>query len=1036
MPIPQALTALGSWVAVTASRIVANVASKIFTQPSKPRNTATQGKTQVAQVVKRGEEQLRKAEVDYLRGKAKREQELVDIQADLAKMREIEVEAGMAIAEEQAEREERALEISERELQLKQQTFQLAKQRLKQEGKIAETQRQQVERALELRERELQILAEERAERSRLSYLHLQILQQSKAIEIDLHLNKIQADWDRENWSGVLSRAEMQKILIEGREKPRLLMLISPPNIDGSTEFDNNLHGAVRGELKYFVERSYPIDSNLCPVEFYGRFFKRSVFDIELKQYEKDLEPIPTVVIYSDVTDEKVYFYIHCWGMANSGSLTLPWNWLEERNRLETSKNKTRDESRLIIRDAVVKLHQLLAAFWADLYYLQINPHHEVRLFQLDEDFPAEWAKAQFKALKIFQQQILESYKDSLMTSESKETTSRRTTVKPLKELNILILGETGVGKSTWINAFANYVIYENLGEAEQGELLSLIPSSFTMTDDNYQAKRIVIGKDDNECLIDGQSATQEPRVYILSNEYGTIRLIDTPGIGDTRGIEQDKKNVANILAFLSNYSEIHGICILLKPNNARLNVMFQFCIKELLTHLHRSAAQNIIFCFTNARATFYKPGDTLPALKKLLEDNPDVEISLSKQTIYCMDNESFRFLAALKNGVLFDEKDRQDYSASWDRSINETTRLLKYIGSLKPHKTQDTLTLNDARRLVVNLSRPIAEISQNIQTNIAVLEDKIKEVTSSEQSIQELLKNLYIPKINIEQKILDYPRTVCTSSKCTEVVSNEDGIKKIHYKTHCHEHCYLDGIQTDVVNNVALQNCSAMNSSKYCNVCGCSWTTHMHITYETYPVRKRIIDKSIKTQIESKEEAKREINKFIQTLDRRIEQFKKEQNFITQASAKFACFLKQNAIAPYNDALAAYLDHLIHEEQQKVCAGGGNQTLNGLQKMKREYDEQVKILEDAMKRGENQAKITPDDIKALEKKLLNLEITGADLKTVMTHATAAKSSAVAHNERQFQTRNPRRSDGLISNFANAVTNTANALWDMFYPQD
>lgn len=418
MPIPHALVAIGSWIGVTASRIVANVAGRIFSQPNKSSSAITQGKTQVT---KRGEEQLRKAESDYLRGRAKREQDLVNIQADLAKMREIEVEAGMAIAAAQTEREERALEISERELQLKQQTFQLAKQRLKQEGQIAETQRQQVERALELREQELQILAEERAEKIRLSYLHLQILQQNKAIEIDLHLSTIQANWDQENWSGVLSRAEMKQILLEGREKPRLLMLVSPPDIEGCSDFDIHLHKDVRGELKSFIENYYPLDSDLCPVEFYGRFFKRSVFDIEVKQYEKDLAPIPTVIIYSDVTDKKIFFYIHYWGFIEGVPLTLSWNWREERDKLET-EGKTEDESNSIIRDAIVKIHQLLAAFWSDLYYLQINPHHEVRLFQLDENFPAEWVHIQFETLKTFQQERLASYRNSLMTLENKET--------------------------------------------------------------------------------------------------------------------------------------------------------------------------------------------------------------------------------------------------------------------------------------------------------------------------------------------------------------------------------------------------------------------------------------------------------------------------------------------------------------------------------------------------------------------------------------------------------------------------------------
>ncbi|TAE56096.1 MAG: hypothetical protein EAZ87_19030 [Nostocales cyanobacterium] len=611
------------------------------------------------------------------------------------------------------------------------------------------------------------------------------------------------------------------------------------------------------------------------------------------------------------------------------------------------------------------------------------------------------------------------------------------------KEINILIMGETGVGKSTWVNAFANYVTYANIQDAEQGELINLIASSFSMTDDNYQEKVIKIGEDSNESSVQGQSATQEPRAYYTEIGNTIIRLIDTPGIGDTRGIEQDKKNVANILAFLANYPTIHGICILLKPNNARLTVMFEFCIKELLTHLHRSAAQNIVFCFTNARGTFYKPGDTLPALKKLVEDNPDVEISISKETIYCMDNESFRFLAAIKNGIVFDKKDRQDYAVSWVRSVNETVRLLKYVSSLTPHETQETLTLNSARRLVYSLSRPIAEISQNIQTNIAVLQDHKREISSGKQSIQELEKKLYIPKVFLETKTLKYPRTVCTSDSCVDVISVEDGIQKIHYKTICHDRCHLTGVTTDVVNNVALQSCAAIKNNNYCRVCGCSWTKHMHITYETTQVSKKVIDKSIQSLIESKEDSQSKIKKLIESHNKRIEKYKEEQKFVTSASAKFACFLKQNAITPYNDALSAYLDHLIHQEEQKVGAGGKNQTLRGLQKMKREYDEEIKILEDAMKEGDNQITITPDDISEIKQKLLNLEMTGADLKSVITQATTAKSNVVAHNERQFKTRNYRKLDGWISDFANILTDAindganaindgANKLWEFF----
>ncbi len=161
--------------------------------------------------------------------------------------------------------------------------------------------------------------------------------------------------------------------------------------------------------------------------------------------------------------------------------------------------------------------------------------------------------------------------------------------------------------------------------------MISPVKSSFTLTDENFLQKVITTGSEENESHVVGQSATQGARAHVFSYKGANVRLIDTPGIGDTRyqlltkknrhvgntvltsftprGIEQDKENFQNILAYISYYDEIHGICILLKPNASRLTVMFEFCIKELLTHLHKSAASNILFCFTNARTTNYRPG-------------------------------------------------------------------------------------------------------------------------------------------------------------------------------------------------------------------------------------------------------------------------------------------------------------------------------------------------------------------------------------------------------------------------------------------
>jgi hypothetical protein len=419
---------------MTASRVISIVAGRKFTEQfskGKPSNSPSKG-----ELVRR-DERSRQAEIEYQRGRAKREQQLVKIQADLAKMREIEIKAGIEIAAAEAEREERALdlqelrfkadmqivaaqvereeralEISERTLQLKKQELELAKARLRQEGKIAEAHREQVERALQLREQELQLMAEELTERRKLSYLYLDLMREKEAKEIELKLTEIQAKWDRENWSGILSREEMRQILVEGQKKHRLLMLVSPPDIseDCPQSFRRNLQMEVRSELKEFIQRHYPFNSDLCPVEFYGKFFKHSVFDAEAKQLERDLAPVSTVIIYSDITDQNVYFHISFWGLQEPISLTLPsWNWAKEKEKLE-AEGKTETASFLIIRQSIVKIHQLLAAFLADFYYLNINPTHEPRLFQLEDDLPLEWVHTHFDDLREMQREKLAEF--------------------------------------------------------------------------------------------------------------------------------------------------------------------------------------------------------------------------------------------------------------------------------------------------------------------------------------------------------------------------------------------------------------------------------------------------------------------------------------------------------------------------------------------------------------------------------------------------------------------------------------------------
>ena len=576
--------------------------------------------------------------------------------------------------------------------------------------------------------------------------------------------------------------------------------------------------------------------------------------------------------------------------------------------------------------------------------------------------------------------------------------------MKPIRELNILFLGETGVGKSTWINGFANYISYSTLSEAERNDSVCLIPTKFPMTNENFEDVEVKTGEDKNEDQRDGRSSTQMPKSYVFRRGRTTVRIIDTPGIGDTRGIDQDRINLQNIMTHLSNLDEINGICVLLKPNNARLTVMFSFCIKELLTHLHRNACKNIVFCFTNARGTFYKPGDTLPALRQLLATNTDIDLRLCKETIYCIDNESVRFLAALKQGIKFDEEEKKNYAISWEASVKETNRLIEYISSLPPHKIKNTLSLNDARRLIVALSRPLAEITSTIQNNIAVVEQRRREVLESTKHKDDLSNNLYIPAIDLKTSPLNHPRTVCTSSSCVKHIAIA-GVQKIDYVKHCHPHCYLTGVPTDIVNCTALQQCAAMGGKQNCQMCGCSWKVHMHITYECTQVKTNIVDVNIQKQIQDKTVNIETINQHLKSLEDRIRVLEDEKRQVAEVSAKFGCFLKHNAIAPFNDAMLDYLEHLIEIERGKVSAGGEKSTLTGLENMKSMYEEEVKILERAINDPESTTRVpVTENIRSLYDHLCHLQITGPMLKNAMNAAEAANVGAMQYNEQRIRT--------------------------------
>ncbi|MDZ8262972.1 WD40 repeat domain-containing protein [Nostoc sp. ChiQUE01b] len=311
----------------------------------------------------RQDQRVRQAEIDYYNRREAREKELLQIQ-------ELRFKADMQIAAAKAEREEKALQLKQEELE----------------------------------------------DKRKLSALYLDLMREKTTQNIQLRQKEIQAIFDQQKWPGVLSRDEAQRIFIDEQRKPRLLMLVPPPDISEEfpISFRDSLNKEIRNQLKIFIEKYYPLQGALCPVEFYGKYFERSVFDAEVKQLETILSAIPTAIIYTDVTDHEVYFNVRFWGLQEPVSLSFePWNWEAVKKQLEEAGTDDIQSFRAI-RQTIVILHKLLTAFLADWYYLNINPNYEPQLFSIESEIPLEWKATILEKLTSIRQEYTEIYNHEL----------------------------------------------------------------------------------------------------------------------------------------------------------------------------------------------------------------------------------------------------------------------------------------------------------------------------------------------------------------------------------------------------------------------------------------------------------------------------------------------------------------------------------------------------------------------------------------------------------------------------------------------
>ncbi|XP_078534869.1 uncharacterized protein LOC144821557 [Lissotriton helveticus] len=150
----------------------------------------------------------------------------------------------------------------------------------------------------------------------------------------------------------------------------------------------------------------------------------------------------------------------------------------------------------------------------------------------------------------------------------------------------IMILGATGSGKTTLINGMINYI----LG---------------VKWEDGFRFKLI----DEETNRSQAESQTSSITSYRLIHQEGfqvpnSLTIIDTPGFGDTRGIDRDRFIVELIRKFFSTpdgVDHLDAVCFVVQSSLARLTHTQRYIFDSILSIFGKDVANNILVVVTFA---------------------------------------------------------------------------------------------------------------------------------------------------------------------------------------------------------------------------------------------------------------------------------------------------------------------------------------------------------------------------------------------------------------------------------------------------
>ncbi|KAI5106024.1 hypothetical protein C0J45_3721, partial [Silurus meridionalis] len=442
---------------------------------------------------------------------------------------------------------------------------------------------------------------------------------------------------------------------------------------------------------------------------------------------------------------------------------------------------------------------------------------------------------------------------------------------KPHK--TIIMLGETGVGKSTIINALVNYMLGV---ESEDRIWFEIIETEEKQAD----------------------SQTVKVTAYDIFTESSSFSLtiIDTPGFDKTEGKKEDLKIAEGLLELFGCndwHREIDAVCLVMSSSTVRLTERQRCIFNSILSLFSNDVKNNFVVFITHA------PTASPNSIKAIKDAKiPCAQTDNKEPVHFRFDNCHCENFYVKCNSEEQMEQLFQGYQAAWDLFKTSIEDFWHFVKGSKPVSIQNTQSVLIYRKQLLENITSIRKEVHAVQHK-EMLDQAIEALQHHKEKEKNITFTYEVDEEYTEKVPIDPSSRSSKEATCCSV---------------CKFNCHYPGCWW--VRNLSW--CTVMSNNK-CTVCPgkCDYTKHVK-EGKIYVRKTRKVKKTNEEQkkdyVSETEEHERRINQLQEEISTQ------EKKITTQVNKCLMCLNFLQKIALNTDALCTVqdLDGLIEEAKKK----------------------------------------------------------------------------------------------------------------------